>query len=159
MCIESDKTIKRKRIMNADKIKVLEKAIQWLETEDNYFGICDAIRFSSNELHMANGFREPIDYGIQLPPKVYHTSDGQELAFCYPCTSEGKQQRIEVLQQAINRLKTNTMTQDERRQVINKIIIMTFKGVKMDAIYFNDRFEALSKLSDEELLGQQADLN
>ena len=143
--------------VNDDKIKVLEKAVQYIKNNDNYTGICDGLNSGRYELDLDGQFREPSLYGIELPPKVYYTSDGEYQVFSYPCTAEGKQQRIEVLQEAINRLKT--MTQDERRQVINKIIISTFKGVKMDAIYFNDRFEALNKLSDEELLNQNSELN
>lgn len=41
-----------------------------------------------------------------------------------------------------------TLTKD---QLIDKIIWSQFKGMKMDQIFYNDRYNALSKLSIEEL--------
>lgn len=51
------------------------------------------------------------------------------------------------------------MNQQERKAIIEKIIRSQFRGVRMDEIYYNDRFTALSKLSDQELLKQNPELN
>ena len=51
------------------------------------------------------------------------------------------------------------MNQQERTVIIDKIIRSQFRGVRMDNIYYNDRFNALNKLSDEELLKQNPELN
>lgn len=150
---------------NEDKIKVLEKAVEIISLElSMYFGICDALNFATNRLDQHDVFRNPKFYGIVLPDRIYRNrlnEDGTEgsLMFSYPCTLEGRQQRIEVLQNAINKLKPTTMNKQERTAIIDKIIRSQFRGVRLDEIYYNDRFTALNKLTDEELLKQSPELN
>lgn len=133
-----------------DKIKVLESAIHYLRNNGNLHGICDAIMFSCGSLPDVPKF-----YGITLPPRKYAYCD--VYAFSFPLTKAGKQQRIKFLEKAIKKLKK--MTQQERTSIIDKIIWSQFKGVRMDNIYYNDRFNALNKLSDSELLKQNPELN
>ena len=92
---------------DTDKIKVLETALQILiDDKSMYTGICDVVGFAVRELNYPIEVREPSIYGIDLPPRKYYTSDGEYLAFSYPCTLEGRQQRIEVLEEAIKKLKS-----------------------------------------------------
>lgn len=143
---------------NEDKIKVLEKALVILELElSMYLGVCDAINTAVSILEFPAVFRDAKLYGIELPERRYFDSQEETRLFSYPCTLEGRQQRIEVLQEAIQKLKA--MNTEERKAIIDKIIYTQFRGVRMDNIYYNDRFNALNKLSDEELLGQNSELN
>lgn len=97
--------------MNEDKIKVLEFAIQELMNHDISFGICDALNFAVDMTYLPSIFRNPKHYGIILPPKEYASKQyasklGWTPLFSYPCTKEGKQQRIKVLQGAIKKLQS-----------------------------------------------------
>jgi len=52
------------------------------------------------------------------------------------------------------------MTQQEREAVIDKIIRSQHRGAgKIDYIFYNDRFNALAKLTDSQLLQQNPNLN
>lgn len=55
---------------------------------------------------------------------------------------------------------TTTMTQKEREAVIDKIIRSQHRGAgKIDYLVYNDKFNALSKQTDEYLLKQNSNLN
>jgi hypothetical protein len=43
------------------------------------------------------------------------------------------------------------MDASKRNELIHKIIVTQFKGVRMDSTYYNDRFNALEKLTDVQL--------
>lgn len=145
---------------NNDKIKVLERALNILKLEKSLnFGICDAINFAVKYLDYPSMFSNPSYYGIELPQKIY---DGVCLRnlFSYPCTLEGRQQRIEVLETAINNLKGNNMNKQEREALIDKVIKSQYSGARpIDYLVYTDKFNALNKLSDEELLKQNPELN
>lgn len=91
---------------NEDKIKVLERAIEWITGEDNYTGICDALNYARYSLKLPSLFSEPSFFNIVLPPRTYYGRSLMNAIFSYPCTKEGKQQRIEVLKQAIKKLQS-----------------------------------------------------
>lgn len=47
-----------------------------------------------------------------------------------------------------------TLIAINRADIIDRIIHRDFKGMKMDNIYYNDRFAALDKLTDEQLIDE-----
>lgn len=153
-------TVEVTKLMPDDPIKALEMALNIFKLEKSLnFGICDALNFAVKYLDYPSMFSNPSYYGIELPEKIYDGVCRRNL-FSYPCTLEGRQQRIEVLQEAINRLKQPTMNKQEREAFIDKLIKSQHKGARpIDYLVYTDRFNALNKLSDEELLKQNPDLN
>lgn len=85
--------------MNEDKIKVLERAIEYLQHNRLTTGICDALSFSCGTLP-----GDPRFYGIILPPRKYKFLGWP--AFAYPLTTGGKITRINVLKKAIKKLQS-----------------------------------------------------
>lgn len=93
---------------NEDKIKILEKALTILELELSLaFGICDAIMVANRDYFQYPAiFRDPKFYGIVLPDVEYSSTEGGAALFSFPCTLAGRQQRIEVLKEAIKKLQS-----------------------------------------------------